>query len=136
MFIVRPLAAAAAASRSVREASERYGRTADPVNRIPAVSANGTSWPGMMQSTSSAICVDSASTTLVAHELLSNEDTGVPSIEGLPIDPASGVVIASSPHALTPRTSDTSNGQRDTDPSYYGRTATRSPRSPRSRSAV
>jgi hypothetical protein len=126
ILIVRPPPAAAAASRSVFAASEMYGSTAEPVNAIPVVSANGTSWPGMMQSTSSAICVDSASTTLVAHELVSNDDTGVPSIDGVPIGPASGVggvVGPSSPHAVTARTN---NSHRDIDPSYYGRTLARS----------
>src|SRR5262245_11529913 len=80
----------AAAYRPSRAALLTYGNTAEPANAIDGPSMNSTSWPGIMQSTSRAIWTDSASTLLVVHVVVSNDDTRVPSIEGVPRD-ASGI---------------------------------------------
>src|SRR5262245_1695029 len=84
-----PLPSTAAYSPS-RAVLLTYGSTAEPANAIDGPSTNSTSCPGIMQSTSCAIWIDSASTLLVEHVDISNDDTGVPSIDGVPAG-ASGV---------------------------------------------
>ncbi len=59
----------AARSRSVRASRLMYGSTAEPVKTMPAPSSSGTSCPGSMQSTSSAICRDSSITTALEQPL-------------------------------------------------------------------